>query len=182
MTRDMKEVCKRFESVTGMRVVVQERAGDSVKSTAKAEPPRNQSCGRTDCFPCTTGGGGKCEKNSSGNIIIFFLFFCQMDGKSTEYEGETARNAFTRWVEGRNCLRLKDEANPLLKHCLLAHRIIKAEFKMLLVGVHRTPLVRPLNKAVRIIISRAEFIMNSKSEWHQAPLVHVIPMCGLQED
>ena len=24
--------------------------------------------------------------------------------------------------------------------------------------------------------------MNSTSEWHQAPLVHVIPMSGLQED
>ena len=73
MTRDMKEVCKRFECVTGRRVVVQERAGDSVKSTAKAEPLRNQSCGRIDCFPCTTGGGGKCEKNSSGYRIISFF-------------------------------------------------------------------------------------------------------------
>ena len=53
---------------------------------------------------------------------------------------------------------------------------------MLVVGVHRTPLVRQVNEAVRIIISRAECIMNSKSEWHQAPLVRVIPMSGLQED
>ena len=180
MTRDMKEVCKRFESVTGMRVVVQERAGDSVKNTAKAEPLRNQSCGRTDCFPCTTGGGGKCEKNGSGYRIV--CLSCQMDGKSTEYEGETARNAYTRGVEHMNSLRLEDEENPLWKHCLVAHRGIKAEFKMLVVGVHRTPLVRQINEAVRIIISRAECIMNSKSEWHQAPLVRVIPMSGLQED
>ena len=66
MTRDMKEVCKRFESVTDMRVVVRERTGDSAKNTAKAEPLRNQFCGRTDCFPCTTGGVEKCEKNGSG--------------------------------------------------------------------------------------------------------------------
>ena len=61
----MKEICKRFESVTGMRVVVQERAGDSVKNTAKAEPLRNQSCGRTNCLPCTTGEEGMCKNNGS---------------------------------------------------------------------------------------------------------------------
>ena len=44
------------------------------------------------------------------------------------------------------------------------------------------PLVRQINKSVRKIISRAECIMNSKSEWHQAPFVRVIPMSGLQED
>ena len=41
VTCEMKKVCKRFEDVIGMRVVVQERAGDSVKHTAKAEPLRN---------------------------------------------------------------------------------------------------------------------------------------------
>ena len=53
---------------------------------------------------------------------------------------------------------------------------------MIVVGVHRTPLVRQVNEAVRIIISKAHCIMNSKTEWHQAPLVRIIPMSGLQED
>ena len=48
--------------------------------------------------------------------------------------------------------------------------------------VHKTPLVRQVNEAVRIIISKAECIVNSKSEWHQAPLVRIVPMSGLQED
>ena len=30
MTSEIKEVCRKFEVVTGMRVVVQERAGDSI--------------------------------------------------------------------------------------------------------------------------------------------------------
>ena len=62
MTNDIKEVCRKFESATGMRVVVQERAGQSVKLLAKAEPLKNQGCVRTSCFPCSTGGG-QCEKN-----------------------------------------------------------------------------------------------------------------------
>ena len=53
---------------------------------------------------------------------------------------------------------------------------------MKVLKVHRTPMVRQINEAVRIIISKAGCILNSKSEWHQAPLVRVIPVSGLQED
>ena len=53
---------------------------------------------------------------------------------------------------------------------------------MTVLKVHRTPMVRQINEAVRIIISKAECILNSKSEWHQAPMVRVIPVSGLQED
>ena len=63
----MKKVCKRFESVTDMRGVVRERTGDSVKNKAKAEHLRNQSCGRTDCFPCTTALG---EERSVSRMVL----------------------------------------------------------------------------------------------------------------
>ena len=53
---------------------------------------------------------------------------------------------------------------------------------MMVVGIHRMPLVRQTNEAFRINSSRAQCIMNSKTEWHQAPLVRVIPMSGLQGD
>ena len=56
-----------------------------------------------------------------------------MDGKSAEYVGETARYADTRRVKHMKSLRLEDEENPLWKH-----KGINAEFKMLVVGVHRT--------------------------------------------
>ena len=107
---------------------------------------------------------------------------CQRAGLSTLYEGETARNAFTRGIEHQNALRLEDEENPLWKHCLVQHGGFKAEFCMMVVGVHRTPLVRQVNEAVRIVITKADCVMNSKSEWHQAPLIRILPMTGLQED
>ena len=53
---------------------------------------------------------------------------------------------------------------------------------MTVVGVHRTPLVRQVNKAVRIVITKADCVMNSKNKWHQVPLVPIIPMTGLQKD
>ena len=107
---------------------------------------------------------------------------CKSAGKISEYEGETGRNGYTRGVEHLSALRLEDEENALWKHCQIAHDGTQAEFSMTVLKVHRTPMVRQINEAVRIIISKAECILNSKSEWHQAPLVRVIPMSGLQED
>ena len=60
-SKEMKEVCAKFEAVTGMHVVVKERAGLKNKSVAKAEPLKNKVCGRENCFPCTSGGGN-CQK------------------------------------------------------------------------------------------------------------------------
>ena len=105
-----------------------------------------------------------------------------MDGMCTSYEGKTARNAFTRGIENRDALRLEDEENALWKHCLVQHGGIKAEFSMKVINVHRSPLVRQVNEAVRIIISKADCIMYSKTEFHQAPLVRIIPVTGLREE
>ena len=74
---------------------------------------------------CSTGEGGKCEKNGVGYRIVCLT--CQMDGLSTIYEGETARNAFTRGMEHQDALRLEDEENALWKYCLVQHSGIKAE-------------------------------------------------------
>ena len=161
MTSEIKEVCRRFEAVTGMRVAVQERAGDSIKHIAKAEPLRERGCEREDCFPCTTGGEGKCEKNGVGYRIE--CLSCQRVGLTTLYEGETARNAYTRGLEHEDALRMEDEENALWKHCVVQHQGVKAEFSMTVTGVHRTPLVRQVNEAVRIVITKAGCVMNSKS-------------------
>ena len=180
MTSDMKEVCRKFENLTDMRIVVQERAGASVKHLAKAEPLRNPTCQREDCFSCSTGGNGRCEKNGAGYRIECLT--CQRAGKSAIYEGETSRNSYTRGVEHLDALRLQDEENALWKHCLVVHDGIEAEFSMTVVGIYRTPLVRQVSESVRIILTKADVVMNSKSEWHQAPLVRIIPMNGLQEE
>ena len=42
LSKDAKEVCRKFEQVTGMRVVVQERAGNANKALAKSEPLKNE--------------------------------------------------------------------------------------------------------------------------------------------
>ena len=42
--------------------------------------------------------------------------------------------------------------------------------------------MRQVNEAVRIEMSTADCVMNSKSEFHQAPLVRVVPVNGLVEE
>ena len=49
--------------------MVQERAEALVKHLAKAEPLRNPTCQREDCFSCSTGGNGRCQKNGAGYRI-----------------------------------------------------------------------------------------------------------------
>ena len=79
-------------------------------------------------------------------------------------------------------MRLKDEENPLWKHCLVEHEGRTAEFSMKQTNVFGSCLVRQVNEAVRIEMSTADCVMNSKSEFHQAPLVRVVPVNGLVEE
>ena len=49
-------------------------------------------------------------------------------------------------------------------------------------NVFKSCLTRQVNEAVRIEMSTADCIMNSKAEFHQAPLVRVVPVTGLLEE
>ena len=179
MVADMKEVCRRFESVTGMRVVVQTRAGKANKQMAKSEPLRNKQCGRDECLVCKTRGG-RCEKNGAGYEIR--CESCLRAGRSSKYEGETGTNCFNRGKQHQDALRLEDQENPLWKHCVLEHDGKKAEFSMKVVGRFQSCLVRQVNEAVRIEMCEADCVMNSKAEFHQAPLVRVRVEAGLVEE
>ena len=162
-----------------MRVVVQTRAGRAIKQLAKSEPLKNRKCGRDECFPCSTRVG-MCEKNGAGYLVRCET--CQRAGRLSTYAGETGRNGFSRGREHLDALRLEDEENPLWKHRLSEHGGQKAEFSMTVVGRFFSCLVRQVNEAVRIEMSEADCVMNSKAEFHQSPLVRVVAVTGLQEE
>ena len=69
-----------------------------------------------------------------------------------------------------------------LIQCQLEHGGMQAEFSMRVAGRFSSCLVRQVNEAVRIGMSDAECLMNSKSEFHQAPLVRVVATTGLQDE
>ena len=69
-----------------------------------------------------------------------------------------------------------------LRKCLLEHEGQLAEFSMKQTNVFGSCLVRQVNEAVRIEMSKVDYVMNSKSEFHQAPLVRVVPVNSLVEE
>ena len=92
MVADMKEVCRRFQSVTGMRAEVQTRAGKANKQMANSESLRSKKCGRDERLVCKTRGG-RCEKNEAGYEIRCET--CLRAGRSSKYKGETETNFFS---------------------------------------------------------------------------------------
>ena len=107
---------------------------------------------------------------------------CKQAGRLSLYDGESGSNCYTRGKQHEDGLRLEDEENPLWKHCLVEHEGRKAEFSMKQTNVFRSCLVRQVNKAVRIEMSTADCVMNSRSEFHQALLVRVVTLNGLVEE
>jgi hypothetical protein len=178
MTKNLKDTCNKFHQATGIKVTVRERAGSSLKSDAKPEPLRNKSCGREECLCCSKGRPGKCEQNSAGYRIKCER--CLEMGKYVHYEGETGRNAYSRGLEHQEDLRNEKEDSPLWKHCVLEHNGEKQSFVMKTLRSFKSCLQRQVNEAVRISASKVEVVvMNSRNEFHQAPIIRVVAATGL---
>ena len=95
------------------------------------------------------------------------------------YDGETGSNAYDRGNQHQDGLRNESEENPLWKHCQLIHDGEKQSFKMEVVGCFKSCLERQVNEAVRIASSEADHVLNSRSEFHQAPIIRQVVTRGL---
>ena len=65
---------------------------------------------------------------------------------------------------------------------MVEHESEKVEFSMKVLGSFQSAMARQVNEGVRIKRSEADCLMNSKSEFHQHPVVRVVPMRGLQQE
>ena len=73
---------------------------------------------------------------------------------------------------------VSDEKLLLSQECQLNG----SNFSMRVLGCFSGCLERQVNEAVMIGSSKADSIMNSKAEFHQAPLVRVVPVVGLEQE
>ena len=124
------------------------------------------------------GHPGGCERNSVGYRITCQA--CQGAGSWTQYEGESGRNAYSRGLEHQQDLRNEKEDSPLWKHCQVQHEGIKQTFYMEALRSFSSCLARQINEAVRLTSSSATIIMDSNSDFHQAPIVRVVVSSGLE--
>ena len=53
---------------------------------------------------------------------------------------------------------------------------------MKVLGSFQSAMARQVNEGVRIKRSKADCLMNSKSEFHQHPVVRVVPVSGIQQE
>ena len=180
LTADIRTVCDKYHKSTGIRVAIRTRAGQPMRGDPKPEPFRRAGCDRVTCLVCSGGEKGNCEKNGSGYRISCRR--CENEGKKVIYEGETGKNPHSRGLDHQDGLRLEHEENPLWKHCTLEHGGEKVEFKMKALRSFKSCLLRQVNEAVRISSSRADIMLNSKSEFHQAPLTRLVAYRGLHGD
>ena len=121
------------------------------------------------CFCCSSGNPRGCEQNSVGYRMLCET--CLLAGTPALYEGETGRNAYARGLEHQGDLRHRREESPLWKHCQLVHGGETQEFTMKVLRSFQSCLERQVNEAVRISSTEAEHILNSRSEFHQAPII-----------
>ena len=85
-----------------------EVAGPQLKrKLQKSDPFKEKTCGRLDCFICSTGGRGPCDAPGVSYDII--CLDCD-DGNryDDKYIGETSYSGYTRGGEHLNVLRLKN--------------------------------------------------------------------------
>ena len=142
----------------------------------KSDPLRKGGCGDEKCMVCTSEGKGSCRRNGAGYRIT--CLECPEDGLVTEYEGETGRNGYSRGLEHQNGLRNEDESNPLWKHCTIQHGGRKVHFRMDILKTFKYPLMRQNDEGVRVKCSKADILMNSRSEFHQPGIVRVVAYRG----
>ena len=176
ISRKMKLVCKQFKNEHEIDVKVYERGGMKVANLVRSDPLKPGTCGRENCFLCTSGGGGDCSR--SGSAYRLECEECPKNNLKAHYEGETGINCYSRGLEHSQGLEMKKEENPLWKHCQLQHGGAKVGFKINSLKSFKTAFERQVNEGVRIACSKADICMNSKSEFHQPSIVRVVASLG----
>ena len=139
-------------------------------------PLKPETCGRTDCFPCTSGGGGDCSRSCSAYQLE--CLECPINSLTAHYEGETGRNCYSRGIEHVAGLEKEKDDNPLWKHCQLQHGGQQVKFRMVCLKSFKTAFMQQINEGVRIACCDANICMNSKAEFHQPSIVRVAAVLG----
>ena len=169
LTLLMKEVCRKFAKVLM-------RGGKKMSREIKSNPLRVGGCDRNVCMVCMTRGRGDCSRSGAGYRIL--CVECQKLKLVTTYEGETARNPYSRGLEHQKSLENQKDASPLWKHCTIQHDGRMVQFRMDALRPFRYPMSRQVNEGARVRVSKSDICMNSKSEFHQPGIVRIVAVRG----
>ena len=135
-------------------------------------------CGRPGCVLDRLSGGAGGPHNKTGALYKGKCKLCAEEGVSAEYWGESGRTGFFRTLKHEEEVKKKDERNAFAKHLAIEHPEEQGDishFNIQVISTYKKPLVREKIEAVKLQTSKADFIMNSKSE-HKQPKLHRVVM------
>ena len=173
LAKAMKAVCEA-EAIPGLKFKVAERGGMTLeRQLVKSNPTASSECHREGCGPCsqTEGNGGskRCQKTS-----ICYKYTCRYENCDAFYTGESSKNLFTRntWHQTKYNSKKQQTESFMFKHQQEKHNGEAADFKMEVLKSFPDCLSRQAAEAIYISKTNGE-ILNSKSEFHQPPIVQV---------
>jgi hypothetical protein len=168
---------KQFQEVTKKHefpIKFMELSGYSLQNLLeKSNPFQEDTCGRPDCFSCTSGGGGRCDKIGASYEIICDEDIC--NDRNVKYCGESGRPGYTRGLEHRQGYKAKNLKNALWKHAVNEHgggRQVKYIMKILKT-YSKDNITRKVNEAIRIS-NHDGLSLNSKAEFRQPTVPRLV--------
>ena len=180
LAKMFKEVEKeqRKANKNTMNFQILEQTGLSLERMfQKSNPFKKKDCEATNCVVCD-GTSIKCRIEGVGYKGICKA--CRDQNKTSEYLGETGKNAFTRAKQHMAGLKSKNHENAFYKHWHNFHetpyedenlRLKNYEFRV--EKFFKEPMSRQINEMVRITNFQGT-LLNSKSEWNAPPIVRII--------
>ena len=139
----------------------------------RSNPFRKKKCGRPDCFPCVSGGGGRCDKIGGAYSISCSAEECVEKG--VRYDGECFRPCYSRGRDHLRGYKNKAKDNVLWKHVANDHdgdTSIKFVMKVLKTYGHDNT-TRQSNESVRIDYNKG-VRLNSKAEFRQPRIPRLV--------
>ena len=146
-----------------LRFKIVEKGGVTLEQKLRRSNPWAGKSRGSNCFPCKSGKGGNCWRES-----VTYDIFCKECGKKVcACKGETGRNAFTRGGEHLEKWAARDESNSVLwLHSLHHHqrREEEVEYEMRVTGSYCAPLHRQIMGECPDICFPGPVLMNRRNE------------------
>ena len=126
-----------------------------------------------ECFPCESGGRGRCDRLGAAYSITCEEEQCAEKG--VRYDGECFRPAYTRGRDHLRGFKNKSEENVLWKHSVNDHQgSSNVNFVMKVLKTYgRDNLTRQVNEAMRIN-NNSGIKLNSKAEYRQPSVPRLV--------
>ena len=160
----LKKAYEEKIAESAFKIKVIERSGKKLSDILHRKNPfKEENCGRNDCFICTSGGRGNCEKEN-----VTYRIKCEEDCKKKDiYNGETSYNGYVRGKEHMHKYQMNDQDSMLIQHCNTVHGGRKVRFIMEITGsFHNDATKRQITEGIDIESTPTNRLMNRQTQWN----------------